>query len=130
MSSHPISQARALYLHQRAYRRDPRVAFAEACEILLKVNRTICNRVFSEPRGAIAPGYVADIIIPEYVPFTPLEAATFYGHLLFGLSFARVRTTVCRGRVIVDDGVLLHLDEAEIRAKCVERASDIWARMG
>jgi hypothetical protein len=48
---------------------------------------------------------------------------------LFGLSFTRVRTTISRGEVIVEDGRLPHLDEDEIRAKCAERASDIWSRI-
>jgi putative selenium metabolism protein SsnA len=130
MSSHMISQARAMYLHQRTYHRDPTIAFAEACEILLYNNRSICNRLFPEPRGALAPGQLADIIIPQYVPFTPLNAETFYGHLLFGLSFSRVRTTIARGRVIVDNGQLPHLDEQAIRARCAERAARIWARIG
>lgn len=129
MSSHLISQARAMYLHQRTYHRDPTVAFAEACEILLKNNRQICNRVFREPRGMLATGQLADIVIPDYVPFTPLNAETFYGHLLFGLSFSRVRTTIARGRVVVDDGRLPHLDEDEIRARCAERTPRIWARI-
>jgi putative selenium metabolism protein SsnA len=129
MSSHLISQARAMYLHQRTHHRDPTLAFAEACEILLHNNRKICNRLFREPRGALAPGQLADIVIPEYVPFTPLTADTFYGHVLFGLSFSRVRTTIARGRVIVDGGSLPHLDEEAIRARCRERAARIWARI-
>ena len=129
MSSHLISQARAMYLHQRTYHRDPTVAFAEACEILLKNNRSICNRLFDEPRGMLARGQLADIMISDYVPFTPLNAETFYGHLLFGLSFARVHTTVARGQVIVEDGHLLHLDEDEIRARCAERTPSIWKRI-
>jgi putative selenium metabolism protein SsnA len=129
MSSHLISQARAMYLHQRTLHRDPTIAFTEACEILLYNNRSICNRLFREARGALAPGQLADIMIPEYVPFTPLNAETFFGHLLFGLSFSRIRTTIARGRVIVDDGRLPHLDEEAIRARCVERAAGIWARI-
>ena len=129
MSSHMISQARAMYLHQRTYHRDPTVAFAEACEILLRNNQEICNRIFREPRGTLAAGQLADVVIPEYVPFTPLNAETFYGHLLFGLSFARVRTTIARGRVIVEDGLLPHLDEETIRAHCAERAAKIWGRI-
>jgi len=129
MSSHLISQARAMYLQQRTYHRDPTVAFVEACDILLKNNRSICNRLFREPRGMLAAGQLADIIIPDYVPFTPLNAETFYGHLLFGLSFSRVRTTIARGRVIVEDGHLPHVDEGASRAQCAERAAAIWARI-
>ena len=129
MSSHLISQARAMYLHQRTYHRDPGIAFSEACEILLYNNRNICNRLFPEQRGALVAGHLADIIIPQYVPFTPLNAETFFGHLLFGLSFSRIRTTIARGRVIVDDGRLPQLDEEAIRARCVERAARIWGRI-
>ena len=129
MSSHMISQARAMYLHQRTEHRDPTVAFSEASEILLKNNRHICNRLFREPRGMLAPGQLADIVIPEYVPFTPLNADTFYGHLLFGLSFARVRTTIARGRIVVEEARLPHLDEDEIRARCAGTASRLWKRI-
>ena len=129
MSSHMISQARAMYLSQRALQRDPTIAFTEACRILLENNRGIANRLFDEPRGALAPGQLADIMIPDYLPCTPLNADTFFGHLLFGLSFAPVRTTIARGRVIMDEGRLPHLDEEAIRARCAERAPDIWRRV-
>ena len=68
-------------------------------------------------------------MIPEYLPFTPLNADTFYGHLLFGLSFARVRTTIARGCVIMDEGQLPHLDEEAIRARCNQRAVRLWSRI-
>ena len=129
MSSHIISQARALYMHLRTLHQDPTLAFVEACKILLENNRRICNRLFTEPRGALSAGQLADVVIYDYVPFTPLRADTFYGHLLFGLSFTRVRTTIARGRVIVDGGSLPHLDEEAIRARCRERAARIWARI-
>ena len=129
MSPDLVAQARAMYLHQRTRQRNPQIAFAEACRILLENNRSITNRLFKEPRGVLAPGQLADIIIPEYVPFTPLNAETFYGHLLFGLNFAPVRTTIARGRVIMDDGCLPHLDEPAIRARCSERAQRIWSRI-
>ncbi|NOR35155.1 MAG: putative aminohydrolase SsnA [Woeseiaceae bacterium] len=129
ISSHLISQARAMYLHQRAEHRDPTLAFVEACEILLRSNSAICNRLFDEPRGALAAGQLADVVIHDYVPFTPLNAETFYGHLMFGVGFSRVATTIARGRVVVEDGQLPDLDEAAIRARCAERAPDIWARI-
>lgn len=129
MSSHPISQARAMYMHQRTLHQDPTLAFVEACEILLRNNPRICNRLFADPRGALAAGQLADVVIYNYVPFTPLNADTFYGHLLFGLGFSRVHTTVARGNMIVDNGDIPHLDENNVRAFCTERASAIWSRI-
>lgn len=129
MSSDMVAQARALYLSQRAAHGDPAVAFAEACQTLLDGNRVICNRLFPEQRGVLAPGQLADIVIWDYTPFTPLNADTFGGHLLFGLVDAPVRTTIARGRVVVDEGRLPHLDEEAIRARCRERARKLWARI-
>jgi cytosine/adenosine deaminase-related metal-dependent hydrolase len=72
----------------------------------------IANRLFAESRGSLAPGRLADIVIIDYLPPTPLQAETLYGHLLFGISFARVMTTIARGRVIFDAGQLVGIDEA------------------
>lgn len=129
MSNAMIAQARAAYLLQRDTARDPRVGFGEACEMLLKNNRTICNRLFREPRGVLEPGALADIAIFDYAPFTPMETGTFGGHLLFGLVNAPVRHTIARGRVIVENGQFPHLDEKAVRAKAVEQARALWARV-
>jgi cytosine/adenosine deaminase-related metal-dependent hydrolase len=129
MSSHVISQARAMYMHQRTLHRDPTLAFGESCDILLRNNRRIVNRLFNAPRGAIATGQLADIVIYDYVPFTPLRADTFFGHLLFGVGYTRANTTIARGKVIVENGDLRNLAMNDVRAHCVERAAAIWSRI-
>ncbi|HMP77680.1 MAG TPA: putative aminohydrolase SsnA [Kiritimatiellia bacterium] len=130
MANAMIAQTRAAYLVQRDTHRDPRVAFVEACDMLLKNNRAICDRLFREHRGELTSGKLADIAVFDYTPFTPFESGTFFGHLLFGLVHAPVRHTVARGRVVVRDGALPHLDEAALRAKAVEHARKLWARIG
>ncbi len=129
MSSHVISQARAMYMHQRTLHRDPTLAFGESCDILLRNNRRIANRLFSNPRGSIAKGQQADIVVYDYVPFTPLRPDTLFGHLLFGIGFSRAYATIARGKVIVENGDLPQLDENGVRAHCVERASALWSRI-
>ena len=129
MSSHVISQARAMYMHQRTLHRDPTLAFVESCDILLRNNRRIANRLFSEPRGSIVKGQLADIVIYDSVPFTPLLPETFFGHLLFGIGFSRAHTTIARGNVIVENGGLVKLHEKDVRAHCVERAATLWSRI-
>ncbi|MCO5044316.1 MAG: putative aminohydrolase SsnA [Verrucomicrobia bacterium] len=129
MSNQMISQARAAYLVQRATRRDPRVAFGEACAMLLSNNRRICDRVFPEKRGQLMEGQLADIAIFDYQPFTPMRATNFYGHLLFGLVQAPVTTTICRGRVLLEGGKIPHLDEVGLRRQAVERARRLWERI-
>ncbi len=129
MSSSMIPAARALYLVHRALQRDPRVAFVDACRMLLEHNRAIAARLFRTTRGMLAPGQQADLFIADYEPFTPFDASTFLGHLLFGLVNARVNHTIARGRVILDNGVFPHLDEQALRARGVERAARLWKRI-
>ena len=128
MTSHMISAARVAHLLQRATLADPRVAFCEACDMLLSKNAQICARCFPDPRGQLAPGQLADVAIFDYVPTTPLEPGRFLGHLLYGLNYARVHTTIARGRVLMRDSKILTLDEKEICAKARESASGVWKR--
>ncbi len=118
-----------MYLQARNQQGDPTLAFGEACDILLGNNRTIGNRLFEKRRGVLGKGQLADIVIHDYVPFTPVTGSTLYGHLLFGLGFGRAWTTIARGNIIVDEGRIGHLDEAAIRARCRERAAAIWSRI-
>lgn len=128
MTSHMISSARVAHLLQRATLRDPRVAFVEACDMLLAKNAQICARCFPEPRGQLVPGQLADIALFDYAPTTPLEPGRFLGHLLYGLNYARVHTTIARGKILMRDSRLLTLDEQEICAKARECARATWKR--
>ena len=128
MTSHMISAARVAHLLQRATLADPRVAFCEACDMLLSKNAQIAARCFPEPRGQLAPGQLADVAMFDYVPTTPLEPGRFLGHLLYGLNVARVHTTIARGNVLMRDSKILSLDEKEICAKAREAARATWSR--
>ena len=128
MTSHMVSAARVAHLLQRATLADPRVAFCEACEMLLSNNAKIAARCFPEPRGKLAPGQLADIALFDYVPTTPLEEGRFLGHLLYGLNYARVHTTIARGQILMRDSKILTLDEQEICAKARESARAVWKR--
>ena len=129
MTSHMISSARAAHLLQRASRGDPRVAFVEACRMLLENNAAIAGRCFPEPRGKIAAGQLADIAFFRYSPTTPLEEGRIYGHYLYGLNFAPVDSTMARGKFLMKGGKLLTLDEEAIAAKARECARATWARI-
>ena len=128
MTSHMISAARVAHLLQRTTLGDPRVAFVEACDMLLNKNAQIAARCFPEPRGQLKPGQLADVAIFDYVPTTPLEPGRVLGHLLYGLNYARCHTTIARGKVLMRDSKVLTLDEREICAKAHECARQTWAR--
>jgi cytosine/adenosine deaminase-related metal-dependent hydrolase len=129
MSSDMPAQMRCAYLLHRLANQDPRVAFAEAPQLLLQNNAEIAHRQFGLPLGELAVGHPADLAILDYLPPTPLTSANFLGHLLFGLVDAVVDTTVCRGRILMQDKRVLVLDEERITALSRELAPKMWKRL-
>jgi cytosine/adenosine deaminase-related metal-dependent hydrolase len=129
MSSDMLSQMRSAYLLHRLANRDPRVAFLEAPKLLLENNAEIAERHFGIRLGEIAEGRPADLAIIDYQPPTQLNEANFLGHLIFGLVDATVDTTVCRGRILMQDKRIISMDEERIAARSRELAPQMWQRL-
>jgi len=108
---------------------DPRVAFCETVDLLTRHNPQIAGKYFRRPVGVLLPGAFADIILVDYKPWTPLGDNNFYGHFLFGMSSAAVDTTICHGKVLMENRRLLHLDEEAIAARSRELAAHTWERL-
>src|SRR5437762_700786 len=79
--------------------------------------------------GKLEPGAVADVVITDYVPFTPLTAENFPGHFLFAMSSNNVRDVIANGRWAMRDRNVLTCDEPRTRAQAVEIARELWQRM-
>ena len=130
MASDMLSQMRVAYLLHRLDKRDPRVAFVEAPQLLLQNNAEIAKRQFGLPLGEIFPGGPADLAILDYHPPTPLNADNFLGHLIFGMVDATVDTTVARGKILMKNKQILTLDEESLAAQSRELAPKMWERLG
>ena len=108
---------------------DPRVGWEEGPQMLFGNNTRICEEYFSRPLGRLVAGAYADVIVVDYDPPTPLCAENLNGHILFGISGPKVDTTIINGRVVMQERQLLDVDEAEVRSKSRERASELWKRI-
>lgn len=123
-------ELRAAVWSQRLARADPGAGFGEAVEALTVANPAIAGRLWGEPLGELREGRASDLIVLDYQPPTPFDAATFPGHLVFGMALAPVTATVVAGRVLMADGRLeLDLDPAEVAAHARERAAALWKRI-
>lgn len=128
MASDMLAQMRCAYLLHRLANHDPRIAFQEAPQLLLQNNAEIAWRQFGLRLGAIEEGSPADLAVLDYRPPTPLSPENFLGHLIFGLVDAVVDTTVCRGKILMQDKKILSLDEERISARSRELAPRMWMR--
>lgn len=129
MSSDMLAQMRCAYLLQRHEKKSPRVAFLEAPTMLLNNNPKIVKDVAGWTTGEIATDALADIILVDYFPPTDLNENNFLGHLIFGLVGATVDTTICNGRVLMENKKLVGLDEKAITCESSRLASELWERL-
>lgn len=107
---------------------DPGVGWVELQKMLLKNNPAIYQTLTGQKVGRIEPGYLADIILVDYAPPTPLSGDTFWGHFLFGIADAVVDTTIINGRIIMRDKQIPGIDEMAVARRSQEVARQTWER--
>lgn len=113
---------------QRHEAKDSTVAWSEFPQMLFEGNRIITERFIENPIGAIEKGALADIIIVDYNPPTPINKDNIDSHILFGISGRHVETTIINGKVVMENRILINLDEERIMAKSRELAAEVWRR--
>ncbi|MBN2560957.1 MAG: putative aminohydrolase SsnA [Phycisphaerae bacterium] len=128
MTANMLDELRAANLIHKHVTGDSRVAFVEAVRMLVENNAKIASRYFRHPVGVLAPGHLADVIVMDYDPPTPLTEGNFPGHLVFGLPTAMVKTAIVDGRLRMENGSMLGVDEREVVARSRELAAAMWRR--
>lgn len=118
----------ALWL-QHLGQNNPSCGFMEVTGLLFRNNARIARRLFDIPIGEIREGFVADLVLIDYHPPTPLDETTALGHLVYGISQSSVDTTIVNGRVLMENKQLtLNIDEEAIAAKARELTHQLWNR--
>jgi len=79
--------------------------------------------------GKLIPGAEADVVITDYVPFTPLAGDNFPGHFIFAIGSRDVRHVLVGGQWAIRDRVFVRFDESAIRAQAKDVARRLWERM-
>ena len=108
---------------------DPGAAWAEVPQMLFHNNTAMAARSFETKIGVLESGAVADIIVVDYDPLTPMSADNCDGHILFGMSGRSVVSTIINGVVKMKDRELIGIDAEAIMAKCRERSADMARRI-
>ncbi len=128
MTSNMRDEVRVANIMHKHGKKDPRVFFVEAGQLLLQNNAAIANRFFRRPLGVLEKGAYGDVIVMDYDPPTPLSNETFLGHFLFGICGATVNSTIVNGKVLMENRRLIGLNEAKIMAESRKQAKDFWRR--
>lgn len=79
--------------------------------------------------GKLVPGAAGDVVVTDYVPFTPLGRENFAGHFIFAIGVRDVRHVMVGGEWVVRERVCVRCDEMAVRGEAREVARGIWERM-
>ncbi len=88
------------------------------------------SALFGEGLGTIAPGAPADLVLLDYRPATELSSRTIVEHLFTGLLRAPVTGVMVSGEIVMNEGRLTNVDEAEVAKRARECAKRVWKKMG
>jgi len=129
-SNNMWAEWKAAYLLHKVANRDPRMAQGDAIARMATDHNARLAEVFfpGQTIGKLAPGAVADIILVDYRPFTPLTAGNAPWHILFGFESSMVTATIVAGRALMRDRRLLTLDEVAIAEAARAYAPRVWER--
>ncbi|MFZ4827014.1 MAG: putative aminohydrolase SsnA [Phototrophicaceae bacterium] len=129
-SNNMFAEWKTAYLLHKVVNRDPREANgADVIRVATSGNARLLETYFPSQRfGEISIGAVADCILVDYKPFTPITGGNAAWHVLFGFESSMVTSTIVRGQVLMHDRQLLTIDENEVIAFASELAPKVWER--
>lgn len=107
----------------------PNVGWNEVTTMLFQNNPKIAAKYFDTPLGVIREGAAADIIVMDYLPFTPLSENNLDGHMIFGMNGRQCRTTMANGRLLYKDREFVDIDEQKLSADIHQTAEKLWGRL-
>ncbi|MFH1452390.1 MAG: putative aminohydrolase SsnA [Armatimonadota bacterium] len=130
MTVNMMEEVRVALWAQHLKHDNPSVGFCEAFNALLVNNVKIASKYWDLGLGTLTEGGAADVILIDYYAPTPLSDGTFLGHFGYGVSQSFVDTTICNGKVLMENKILkLNIDEEEIARKSKELTKKLWERM-
>ena len=104
------------------------IGTVEIYDTLFKNNPRIFEKITNTKIGSLLPGSKADLIISNYYPKSPVHSENTIGHVLFGVVNESIATTIIDGKIRMQEGKLLEIDEEKIALKCQEIAPKVWER--
>lgn len=87
------------------------------------------TRALGVTLGRLRAGAAADVVLTDYVPFTPLHGDNVAGHVLYALSSGHVRSVLAGGEWALRDRMVRTRDAVADQIEAREVAYRLWQRM-
>jgi cytosine/adenosine deaminase-related metal-dependent hydrolase len=124
------NESQAAYLVHKGSGMDTRRAAARQIISMTLDNGAALARDFFPEQGIgfLEPGAVADLVVIRNTAQPFADPDNLAESWVWDMPASSVLTTVVAGKVIMQDGKLLTLDESEIRHRAREHAARVWKR--
>jgi putative selenium metabolism protein SsnA len=96
---------------------------------ILNAGQSLVSEFFGRQFGTLAEGSVADLIVLDYKPPTPVVSKNLPAHLLFGMNSGMVESVMVDGRWVMWERRLVGLDADEVMEHARKVAQRLWNRM-
>ncbi len=70
-----------------------------------------------------------NLVVMDYDTPTPFNQDNFFGHFLFGLEGRHVSKLISQGKLILDEGKMINVDEEDILEEARKQATRLWKKM-
>jgi cytosine/adenosine deaminase-related metal-dependent hydrolase len=94
----------------------------------LQNGNELLERYFDKNFGKIEKGYIADLVIYDYVPPTTLVDENLAGHFIYGFSSRDVETVIINGNIVYENRKF-PFDINSIYSEARSEAKKLWERM-
>ena len=126
LSSNMLQTLRTAYLLHRHNGSDENVLFEKLPHLLFRNNVEFTRKFFGRKLGILEKGAAADVVIFDYVPFTPFHENNINRHFVFGMHDKKADTVISQGKIIFQDKVFISLDKDLILEQAREIATKVW----
>jgi putative selenium metabolism protein SsnA len=97
--------------------------------VMLNNGQKLVSDFFGQTFGTLAIGSVADLVVLNYAPPTPLTSQNLLGHFLFGMNSTMVHHVMVNGNWLLWNKQLIGIDEEAVMAKAQKVAARLWKKM-
>ncbi len=79
--------------------------------------------------GQLTVNAAADVVITDYVPFTPIHSENLAGHVLFALGAQYIHSVIGNGKFLMRNRTITTCDESAVRRAASKISTRLWDRL-
>lgn len=124
-----LESVKVAHILQKHNSKNPDRGFMEAAQMLFENNGKIASDLFGITLGVLKEGAVADVILVDYHPYTPMNAGNIDGHMIFGISGALTDTTIINGKIRMRNRKILIENEESLLEESQKACAELWRNL-